>query len=253
MKACLSAAALASLMALPAWAETFVERATEYRFQLDLHVSDAALRKMLPPGWEPLVATAGPARDANLRMIFIDRIDIVGADGKPQGKGSTRLVYLAAPVKQVSGSETGQMIIAGLTEDAADAPGAFGVYEHADVAKMARSANASGDAVTGEEDWDFSAPGGEHMQLHVKYRRGPGTKQMGETKFFDPADPAKYRIFKTEQGIDILRNATTNPPDRVMEFSYRAGGGRIAGLFDGSEKPLSWDSFPWYDRTVLTP
>ena len=65
--------------------------------------------------------------------------------------------------------------------------------------------------------------------------------------------PSKYQLFKTEQAIDITRNATTNPPDHVKEFSYKAGGGRIAALFDGKEKVLSWDSFPWYMRTVSNP
>jgi hypothetical protein len=31
---------------------------------------------------------------------------------------------------------------------------------------------------------------------------------------------------------------------------YKAGGGKIAALFDGTEKVVSWDSFPWYIRTV---
>ena len=103
------------------------------------------------------------------------------------------------------------------------------------------------------EDWDFAATAGEHLQLHVKYARGPANKAAGQTNFYDPADPAKYQIFKTEQATDITRNVTTNPPDRVMEFSFKAGGGKFAALFDGSEKPLSWDSQPVYARTVIAP
>src|SRR5437868_2846233 len=110
-------------------ADTFLEQAAEHRFQLDFHVPDAALQKMLPQGWVPVVATQGPAKDANIRMIFIDRMTIVGADGKPAGKGSNRMVYLAVPVKQASGELTGQMNIAGLSEDPAAAPGAFGTYQ----------------------------------------------------------------------------------------------------------------------------
>ena len=68
-----------------------------------------------------------------------------------------------------------------------------------------------------------------------------------------PGDPAKYQIFKTDQAIDIMRNPTTTPPDHIKKFSYKAGGGNIAALFDGSEKVVSWDSFPWYIRTVSTP
>ena len=234
-------------------AQTVIEQAIEYRFQLDFRVNDAALQKMLPAGWEPNIATMGPAKDCNLRMIFIDRVDIMGADGKPLPKGSTRLVYLAIPVKQSSGTGAGQMIIGGLTQDSSDAPGAFGVYKHAATATMARSASASGGVTLVDENWSFSAPSGEHMNVHVKYERAPATKGGGEVRFFNPSDPSKYQIFKTEQVIDIARNVTTTPPDRVKEFSYSAGGGAIASLFDGTEKVLSWDSFPWYNRTVLAP
>jgi hypothetical protein len=69
----------------------------------------------------------GPAKDCNLRLIFIDRIDVTGADGAPVS--SNRLVYLAVPVKQSGSSNVGQMIIAGLTSEAKDAPGPFGNYE----------------------------------------------------------------------------------------------------------------------------
>src|SRR6266436_6078371 len=94
----LSMFAVLALGAPAARADTIIEQNVEQRFQLDFHVPDAALKKMLPEGWEPVIATAGPAKDANLRMIFIDRIAVLGADGKP--RGSTQMVYLAIPVKQ---------------------------------------------------------------------------------------------------------------------------------------------------------
>src|SRR5215471_15319432 len=97
-------------------AQAVMEQAAEHRFQLDFHVNDAALQKMLPAGWEPAIAAQGPAKDCNIRLIFIDRMAVVGADGKSVRKGSERLAYLAVPVKQTSGTQTGQMIIAGLTD-----------------------------------------------------------------------------------------------------------------------------------------
>ena len=242
-----------ALLTTTATAQTIVQRTSEHRFQLDFHVPDAALQKMLPQGWTPAVATAGPAKDANLRVIFIDRIAGFGANGKALPSGATQLVYVAIPVKQSAGAETGQMIIAGLTKDAADAPGAFGVFRRADGAMMQRTISNTGGAELNDEYWAFTAATGEHFNLRVKYQRGSLAKGGGEVKFFDPANPGKYQIFKTEQALDITRNATTNPPDHVMEFSYSAGGGKLAPLFDGTEKVLSWDSFPWYDRTVISP
>ena len=41
--------------------------------------------------------------------------------------------------------------------------------------------------------------------------------------------------------------------DRVTEFSYKAGGGKIAPLFDGTEKVVSIDALHWYNRGVYLP
>jgi len=59
-------------------------------------VPDAALRKFLPAGWEPNVATQGAAKDCNLRMIFIDRVDITKQDGSPADPGSSQLAKAEA-------------------------------------------------------------------------------------------------------------------------------------------------------------
>jgi len=237
----------------PAGAETFVEHSAEVRMQLDFHVPDAALKAMLPAGWEPVIATQGPAKDANLRMIFIDRVDITGPDGAPAGKGSNRLVYLAIPIKQSAGAATGQMIIAGLTADPADAPGPFGTYVAATSHRMERSTVAGEGPVQTEEHWEFAAASGERMEVHLKYERGAARKTSSEVKFFSGSNPDVYQIFKIEQGLDIMRNATVNVRDRVSEFSYKASGGRIGALFDGSERVLSIDALHWYNRAVYQP
>src|ERR1700694_4160669 len=99
-------------------AETLVDQNAEFRMQLDFVVPDAALKKFLPAGWEPNVATQGPAKGCNLRMIFIDRVDITKPDGAPAEPGSNQLVYLAIPIKQATTNTQGQMLIFGLTADA---------------------------------------------------------------------------------------------------------------------------------------
>ncbi len=246
-------ATLLLLFAQFASAQTVIEQAAEHRYQLDFRVNDAALAKLLPPGWEVVIATQGPAKDCNLRMIFIDRMVIMGGDGKAAARHTARLVYLAIPVRETGTKNAGQMIIHGLTELAADAPGDFGVYQHATTARMSRTHASSGGVLTGSENWEFAAASGEHMSLQVEYVRGPARKGANEVKFFYPNDPSKFQVFKTDQAIDIMRNPTTNPPDTIKKFSYKAGGGRIAALFDGTEKVVSWDSFPWYIRTVSTP
>jgi hypothetical protein len=244
-------AAQAQAPAVPPPLTSVLEQSSEYRFQLDLHVSDAVLAKMLPAGWESAMAAQGPAKDANLRLIFVDAVNIVGPDNKPLGKGMGRIAMLAAPVKKSDGSATGQMILGGISETGND-PDAYGVYLNAATAKMTRNASTANGAAIETDDWDFSAAGGEHLGLHLKFTPGAAAKGGGDTRFYNPTDPSQFQISRTQQVTDITRNVTTNPPDRVLEFSLKAGGGKFATLLDGA-KPLSWDSQPVYVRIVGTP
>ena len=234
----------------PASAETLVEQSAEARMQLDFHVPDAALKAMLPAGVEPAIATAGAAKDANLRMIFIDRMNVTAPDGMPAGSG--QMVYLAIPIKQPAPNTVAQMLIHGLTSDAKEAPGPFGVYQLATTHHMERSTTADAHAQT-TENWEFTAASGEHMELHLKYDRGIGRKGNNETKFFSSVNPSFYQIFKIDQNLDIMRNATITVPDKVQEFGYKASGGKIGALFDGSERVLSIDCISWYNRAIYLP
>lgn len=248
----LAACALGAIVA-SARAETLIEYSAESQMQLDFHVPDAALAAMLPAGWEPVVATQGPAKDANLRMVFIDRGDITGPDNKPLGRGSNQLVYLVIPIKQASSGTTGQMVIAGITADPADAPGPFGVYEPATTHRMTRSSVTGADPTMIDEHWEFTAASGEHMEITLKYERRGAPKATADLKFFSGKDPATYQIFKYDRGLDIMRNAAVDVGTRVKEFSYKASGGRIAKLFDGSEKVLSIDAIHWSNRATYAP
>jgi hypothetical protein len=235
-----------------AHAQTFVEQGAEVRMQLDLVVSAPALKALLPTGWEPAVATAGPAKDCNIRMIFVDRVDITGEDGTP--RTTNQFVYLASPIKKTGTDVTGQMVIDGLTADAKDVPGPFGVYQTATSHRVERSTRAvSGEPIRNEETWQFDAAGGEHMELHVAYERGVARKLSSEVKFFSASDPNRYQIWKIDQGLDIMRNATINVADRVKEFQFKASGGKIGQLLDGTERVVSVDALPWYNRIVSSP
>ncbi len=235
--------------------EQLVESSAETRFQLDLQVPDAALAAYLPDGWTSNVATTGAAKDANLRAVFIDRVTVNGPSGAPVGTtGTNRLVYLVAPVKDPSGA-TAQLVIGGITEDAADAPGPFGNYLAATTHTMERTTSSMGDGpIMDSQDWVFEAASGEHLELHVNYERGNAMKgAASDTRFYSSTNPGFYQLSRQDQVLDILRNVTTTPPDRVHDFSFSASGGSYASLFDGSQKVLSWDNILWINRQVFQP
>ena len=234
-------------------AETLVETSSETRFQLDLHVPDAALASFFPTGWTSNAATQGAAKDANLRCVFIDRYTINGPDGKPVGKGSNRLVYLVAPVKDPTGAAV-QIVIGGLTEDPADAPGPFGNYLLATTHSVLLSISSMSAASINSQDWVFAAASGEHLEMHIKFEPGVGNRgNPADVKFYSAKNPTFYQISRQEQVLDITRNVTTTPPDHVKEFSFKGSGGTYSKLFDDTTKVLSWDDIIWINRSVLLP
>src|ERR1017187_6956424 len=114
----------------------------------------------MPEGKKPNIAAQGTAKDGNMRDVLIDRMTINGADGKPLGKGSNRLVYFAAPVKDPGGANV-QMIIGGITADPTDAPGPFGNYLAAMNYSVQRSTSSgTGNPVIDSQNWSFTAATG---------------------------------------------------------------------------------------------
>ena len=204
-------------------AQKMVEYSAEARFQLDFHVPDAVLASFLPQRWSANVAAQGPAKDANLRVIFIDRLTINAPDGGSVGIGSNRLDDLVAPVKDSAGANV-QLVIGGLTEDPADAPRPFGSYLPDTTHTMQRSASSGCGPLAESQDWVFAAATGERLEMYIKFARGVGNKgNPSDTKFYSAKNPTFYQISRQEQVLDILRNVTTNPPDRAKEFSFKAG------------------------------
>jgi hypothetical protein len=248
--------AAAVIPALPLPAQTPVENAVETRFQLDLHVPDAAVKAMLPEGFTLNMSTQGAAKDANVRLIFVDRITVNGPDGKPVGNGTSQFAYLVAPVKDAAGANA-QVVLGGITDDSLGTPGPFGNFLAARTANVKRTTTIDGNgAAIDTQDWDMEAATGEHLNLHIEYERGVGNRPTApgaEVKYYSAKDINLLQVVKQEQVLDILRNVTTTPKDRVRKFAFKCGGGSYSKLCDGTEKPLSWDNILWNSRSISKP
>jgi hypothetical protein len=238
----------------PAVTGTWVETSSEVRMQLDFAVNPTALATFLPAGYEPNVATQGPAARANIRVIFIDRLLVTGPDNRTLGSGLNSMVYLAVPGRETATQQNVQIIIGGIVSDAAEAPGPFGNYIAASDFAVTRTHNASPDGVTGEESWSFETASGEHFAFSVDYTRAAVNRGAGDGagRFIAGGDPSKAQLFRTNQGLDITWNVTTQA-DRVGDYEWSGGGGAWASLFDGTEELLSIDVINPYEREIYTP
>jgi hypothetical protein len=236
-----------------AQAQTVIESSSEARLQLDFVAPAAVIDAYLPLGFTLNVAAQGPAAEVNLRAIFIDRQTIHDAERRPVGDGSNQLVYLTVPVRDPAGA-TGQLVIGGITGDDEDAPGPFGNYLPASRLSFSREISGTGGPEMETQRWSFAARGGEFIEMEVTLERAVGNRSaIADARFYSSVNPGYVEISSQEQVLDIARNTSTNPPDRVKSFTYRAGGGSWAKIFDGTERVTSWDNIPWLHRTVSVP
>jgi len=93
--------ALLVLVAAPAFAqekEKLSSNDLETRTVLAFKVSDAAVQKMLPSGWEINPPAAGPSKGANLILNLINQTMTQDPDGKPLP--ARTYIVLAAPAKK---------------------------------------------------------------------------------------------------------------------------------------------------------
>src|SRR5262249_18389674 len=78
-------------------AETMVQQNVDTRVVLAFRVNPAALQKWLPTPWQIAPIAAGPSRDANLTISFIDRLINQDREGNLIATGTTRLAALVVP------------------------------------------------------------------------------------------------------------------------------------------------------------
>ena len=237
------------LAAAPALAaEKYVGSNVDVRTVLAFKVADAAVQKFLPDGWQPDVVTAGPAKDVNLRVTFIDRI--VNQDAAGKALEPVRIAHLSIPAKMKGSQTGGTMLFRIYSSSAGGVPGPYGVSVHAP-ANMERKVRIDPAGIgTVEELWEFKSQDGNSIQLQIQYARGASTPDKAETKFYSAAKPEFYRIYRSEQSTDVVRSPAA---DRVQKVLFKAFGPTLSPLFDGSEQLIGVTSDPWYTRQTFLP
>jgi len=236
------------LLAGPALAqEQLVGTNMDVRTILDFKVSDAAIQKLLPPGWAVDAATSGPSAGANLRVTFIDQLAAYDPTGKPTPQ--VRNLVLGIPVKKQGAETGGLMIFAGLSTGV---PGPYGANMKAtnNVERKIRHEPAAGTTV--EESWEFKAENGSAVTLQIQFVRGVPARDKSELRVYAQPKPEFFRIYRYEQGVDVVRGADTGT-ERLQKITFKATGERLAPLFDGTEQLISLISVPWYARQIYLP
>src|SRR6266850_2382334 len=90
----------AALIVFPdARAETSAGSNADTRVVLTFKVRPEAVQQWLSGPWRVDSFQTGPAKGANVSLVFVDQHLVVDADGKPMGSGVNRTLALVVPAK----------------------------------------------------------------------------------------------------------------------------------------------------------
>ena len=245
----IAALAFAGLLPLAAQAETPVERYVEMRTVLGFRVAPEAAQSLLPAGWQP-TPLSGPNQGVNLLVILSERVLRDTADGKPIDGGRSRSIIFVAPAKETAGPGKGPMIVMVLAPPPEAVPGVYGTAVRAQV-EMTRTRRIDGTADLGSEFWNAITDDGAKLDIELRYARSTPIRQVTVSNVYSGANAEFFRIYRTDQGADLMRGAGLT--DRVESVSFRATGGRLARIFDGREQLVSISVVPWHVRDVSLP
>lgn len=223
--------------------EKFVGQGVEVRTFVYFKVSTPALQKFVPTGWEINPASSGPAAGANLLAAFLDQTTSLDAASKPLRPA--RAVLFEIPVRQVGGESRAMVLFTGLSNNG---PGTYStnLMATADVERKIRH-QASASLV--DESWDLKADGGETVSLELQFFRGPVSVQQVESRVYSQVRPQFSRIYRVEQGVDVVRSPSE--AGRLKKVSFKAVGEKLTPLFDGTEQLISIISVPVYARRIF--
>ena len=243
--------ALLVLAACPAIAQNKQKASTtdvSPRTVLAFKVSDAAVQKLLPAGFQVNSPTAGPSKGVNINVALIDYLMMQDMEGKPLPPYTT--IALNVPSKNPAGEAVG--VVVGGFAPKAGAPGPYSVYEAATTSIDRRSHKDAEGKLIIDETWDIRGDEGNTLQIELQFTHGVLARGMAEAKLHSAVKPDFYRIYKFEQAADVVRSTATGI-DRVSKFSFKTSGPKLAPLFDGSQQLIAITSVPFYSRTIYLP
>lgn len=227
--------------------EKLIGTNADLRTVLSFNVSQAAAQKLLPDGWEVNSPTSGPAKGSNLTVVLDEEVTSFDPDGK--AIATFRGAALSVPAKKKGTQTSGAVVVAGYFD--VGAPGKFGVYTTAEVNIERKAHTSTQGRSTIREIWQITAGDGSSIEAQFEFTRGLPERRKIESRLFSPVNPDVVIVYRIDQASDVVRSTATGV-DRVTKFSFKASGGKLSSLFDGTEQLISIVSVPWYSRQVYS-
>jgi hypothetical protein len=240
------------LTSTPSFAQKRVQTNVDQRVVVALRVPEAALHGWLPQPWQVSPIAAGPSKDANILISFIDRLVNHDADGKLIATGVDRVVSIAVPARNPETGETAPFAVREFNANVAAVPRPYKTAVPASIMRRGTFAGSGLEAGSGSEVWEVKEEKGAEavISLQFEYQRGVPTRTKSELRLRSPIDPGFFRLYRFDAGIDVVKGAGS---ERIKNLVFNVSGTEMKRFFDWSHAIISVSLIPWYVREVFLP
>jgi len=236
-----------------AGAETLIGSTVDNRIIVALRVGQAELQSWLPAPWQVNPIAKGPFKEANLYLIFVDRLLDQDAQGKPARGGTYRGVALSVPAKHAQTGKSALFVIRVYTphEDI----NLNNPYKNSVRTSIRREYTFKGADLspgTVSDLWELQDSAGGMLKFQIKYQRSVPSRAKRESKPHSSVEPDFFRIYRADQGSDLIKSIPAGI-NRVQSYQLHVTVSELRKLFDGSEKVIGILANPWYVRKLSLP
>src|SRR6266851_4647359 len=170
----------------------------------------------------------------------------------PAGSGINRILALVVPGKHSGTGETASVVARLFSADPSYVPSPYKNAVPGQIRRERIIRESNTEPASGREIWMVRDYRGGVLELAFDYVGGLPARSKGEAKIYSAVEPAFFRIYRWEQGADVVKSVPANI-DRVQNFKLTIGIEELKKTFDGSEKVVSVTMLPWYLRQVSLP
>src|SRR4029453_10732786 len=191
-------------------AETPTGSNADTRVVISLVVKPEAAQQWLTGPWQVNPVASGPSQGANTSLVFVDQHLVVDPDGKPAGSGINRILALVVPGKHSGTGETASVVARLFSADPSYVPSPYKNAVPGQIRRERAVRESNTEPASGRELWTVRDSAGGTVELSFDYIGALPVRSKSESKVYSAVEPAFFRIYRVEQGADVVKSVPAN-------------------------------------------
>jgi hypothetical protein len=238
--------------ATQAGAETRIGSSVDNRTIVALRVGQAELQSWLPAPWQVNPIAKGPLKEANLMILFGDRLLDQDAQGKPTAGETYRYVVLVSLAKHPQTGKSAMFIIRIYIPYDPELSNPFKNAVRATIRREYTFKGADLSPGTVSDLWELRHSAGGMLEFRIEYQRAVPRRVKEELRPHSSVEPDFFQIFRVDQGSDLIKSIPAGI-NRVQSYRLHVTVSELRKMFDGTEKIVGIVVVPWYVRKTFLP